>query len=201
MQKNMPITIIIFGASGDLTQRKLIPALYSSYKKGNLPEKFNVVGFARRDWSHEYFREHLLRGLNEFAADIFEDGLWESFKRKLWYFKGNLDNTLDFENLRAYLNDLEDGHTNRLYYLATAPRFFVPIVKSLGQAGLAREGKNAWRHVVVEKPFGHDLKSAQELNEAIHGVFKEHQIYRIDHYLGQRNGAKYFILSLCQYDF
>ncbi len=185
MQDNKPITIIIFGASGDLTERKLIPALFSAFKKENLPQKFNVVGFARRDWSHDYFREHLQDGMAEFAPEIFDGELWESFKRRLWYFKGNLDNTIDFENMRAYLHDLEDGHTNRLYYLATAPRFFVPIVKSLGQAGLAREGKNGWRHVVIEKPFGHDLKSAQELNEAIHGVFLEHQIYRIDHYLGK----------------
>lgn len=185
MQENLPITIIIFGASGDLTHRKLIPALFSSYKKGKLPEKFNVVGFARRDWSHEYFREQLKDGMNEFAEEMFEEELWEVFQRRLWYFKGDLDSTADFEKMRAYLNDLEDGHSNRLYYLATAPNFFVPIVKSLGQAGLAREGGNGWRHVVIEKPFGHDLKSAQELNDAIHGVFLEHQIYRIDHYLGK----------------
>ena len=118
MQENKPITIVIFGASGDLTSRKLIPALFSSYKKGNLPKKFNVVGFARRDWSHDYFREHLKSGMGEFAVEIFDSELWETFQRRLWYFKGDLDNILDFENLRAYLNDLEDGYSNRLYYLA-----------------------------------------------------------------------------------
>ena len=185
MPENKPITIVIFGASGDLTERKLIPALFSSYQKGNLPEKFNVVGFARRDWSHEYFREHLKEGMDKHAADLFAEEAWQMFRRRLWYFRGNLDNPVDFDNMRSYLNDLEDGECDRLYYLATAPRFFVPIVKSLGQAGLAREAENSWRHVVVEKPFGHDLKSAQELNSAIHGVFLEHQIYRIDHYLGK----------------
>jgi glucose-6-phosphate 1-dehydrogenase len=185
MQENMPVTIIIFGASGDLTERKLIPALFSSYLKGRLPEKFNIVGFARRDWSHDYFRQHLKDGMGEYAADLFDETAWENFQRRLWYFMGNLDNTVDFDKLRSYLNDLEDGLSNRLYYLATAPNFFVPIVKSLGQAGMAREGDKGWRHVVIEKPFGHDLASARELNEAIHGIFLEHQIYRIDHYLGK----------------
>jgi len=185
LKKNTAITIVIFGASGDLTQRKLIPALFSSFIKGRLPEKFNVVGFARREWSHEFFRERLKEGMTEFAADLFDETTWESFQHRLWYFKGNLDNTVDYDNLRSYLIDREDGDSNRLYYLATAPRFFVPIVKSLGQAGLAREGNNGWRHVVVEKPFGRDLASARELNAAIHSVFLEHQIYRIDHYLGK----------------
>ena len=185
MQENRPITIIIFGASGDLTQRKLIPALFSSYQKGRLPEKFNVVGFARREWNHDYFRQHLKEGMAEFAADLFDEAAWEIFQHKLWYFKGNLDNIVDYDNLRSFLHEQEDGDSNRLYYLATAPRFFVPIVKSLGQAGLAREGNNGWRHVVVEKPFGRDLASARELNAAIHSVFLEHQIYRIDHYLGK----------------
>jgi len=184
MDKNDPITIIIFGATGDLTQRKLIPALFNSFRKERLPA-FNIVGFARRDWSHDFFREHLQKGIEEFAGDSNDPEAWEKFKPHIWYFRGNLDNATDFENLRAYLGKLEDGVTNRLYYLATSPDFFVPIVKNLGSAGMCREHDDAWRHVVIEKPFGHDLTSAQELNEAVHSVFREHQVYRIDHYLGK----------------
>ncbi|MCA9874582.1 MAG: glucose-6-phosphate dehydrogenase (NADP(+)), partial [Anaerolineales bacterium] len=184
MENTDPITIVIFGATGDLTERKLIPALYSSYCKGRLTA-FNVVGFARRDWSHEYFRDHLEEGVKEFANDLFDASAWEVFKSRLWYFRGNLDNAVDYENLRAYLGKLEDGPTNRLYYMATSPNFFIPIVKNLGSAGMAREPEHCWRHVVIEKPFGHDLASAQELNDAVHGVFREHQVYRIDHYLGK----------------
>ncbi|MFO7679118.1 MAG: glucose-6-phosphate dehydrogenase [Chloroflexota bacterium] len=185
MPENAPITIVIFGASGDLTERKLIPALFNSYLKNRLPQDFNIVGFARREWTHEFFRQHLEEGMHEFAPQMWQAEKWQIFSRRLWYFEGNLDNTNDFEKLRAYLNDLEDGSPNRLYYLATAPQFFIPIVQSLGRAGLAREADGAWRHLVVEKPFGHDLASAQELNEVMHGVFHEHQIYRIDHYLGK----------------
>ncbi len=184
MDKNDSITIIIFGATGDLTQRKLIPALFSSFRKDRLPS-FNIVGFARRDWTHDYFRDQLQTGVEEFAADSYTPETWEIFKSRIWYFRGNLDNPVDFENLRGYLGNLESGPSNRLYYLATAPNFFVPIIKNLGGAGMAREPDHGWRHIVIEKPFGHDLASAKELNEAVHGVFLEHQVYRIDHYLGK----------------
>ncbi len=193
MEKNDPFTMIIFGATGDLTERKLIPALFSSFRKGRLPA-FNVVGFARRDWSHDFFRQHLQTSVQEIAADSYDPEAWEPFQSRLWYFRGNLDNAVDFENLRAYLGQLEDGPTNRLYYLATAPSFFVPIVKNLGNAGMAREPDHGWRHVVIEKPFGHDLASAQELNDAVHGVFREHQVYRIDHYLGKETAQNILYL-------
>lgn len=193
MENDQPITIVIFGASGDLTERKLIPALFSSYRKGRLPA-FNVVGFARRDWSHDYFRQHLRAGLEAFASDLLDEAAWEKFCSRLWYSRGDLDSPTDFEKLRIFLGDVEDGPANRLYYLATAPNFFVPIVKSLGAAGLARERDHGWRHVVIEKPFGHDLSSACELNEAIHSVFREHQVYRIDHYLGKETAQNILYL-------
>lgn len=180
----METTIVIFGASGDLTRRKLIPALFSSFCKGRLPKSFRVIGFARRPWSHEDFREQLRQGMMEFAPAAFEADKWAAFVRAIWYIKGDLGTAVDYQNLKNYLDDLEAGAANRLYYMATAPRFFIPIVENLGAAGMAVENK-AWRHVVVEKPFGRDLASAQALNEAIHRVFQEHQVYRIDHYLGK----------------
>lgn len=184
MDNEKPITIVIFGASGDLTRRKLIPALFNSYRKGRLPQTVHIVGFARRPWSHDDFRDKLLDGMREFAADSLEMAQWAQFAEQIWYSQGDLDTAVDYQTLHTFLNQLENDPTNRLYYMATAPRFFVPIVENLGAADMAAEGES-WRHVVVEKPFGRDLASAQALNKAIHAVFQEHQIYRIDHYLGK----------------
>ncbi len=184
MTERRPTTIVIFGASGDLTRRKLIPALFHSYRKDRLPSQINIVGFARRPWSHQDFRDQLEQGMAEFDSASLDSERWAPFVRQGWYVRGDLDNAADFPRLGTFLADLEDGPTNRLYYMATAPRFFVPIVENLGSAGLSVENEG-WRRLVVEKPFGHDLASAQALNEALHRVFQEHQIYRIDHYLGK----------------
>lgn len=179
-----PTTIIIFGASGDLTRRKLIPALFNSYRKGRLPQTFQIVGFARRPWDDAQFRSLLQEGLVEFQEKSFNAAKWADFAPRITYFQGNLDVPEDFIRLREHLPTLESGPTNRLYYLATSPEFFVPIVQNLGQAGMVHEHEG-WRRAVIEKPFGHDLQSAQVLNEAIHTVFAEQQVYRIDHYLGK----------------
>ncbi len=178
------LTIIIFGASGDLTRRKLIPALFNSFRKDRLPDEFNIVGFARRDWDNDYFRQVLYDAMMEFAPDAYEEEKWAAFCGRLQYFRGNLGVDEDFVSLRTFLHDLEGGSVNRIYYMATAPRFFVPIVESLGNADLVDED-GGWRRVVVEKPFGHDLASAHDLNKALHRVLHENQIYRIDHYLGK----------------
>jgi len=177
-------TIVIFGASGDLTRRKLIPALFNSYRKNRLPDKFNIVGFARRPWDNDHFRKLLHEGMQEFAEESLVAERWQKFINNITYFKGDLSEKGDFIDLGDYLNQLENESSNRLYYMATSPNFFVPIVKSLGNADMVKE-KETWRRVVIEKPFGHDLQSAHELNEAIHEVFEEEQVYRIDHYLGK----------------
>ena len=178
------MTIVIFGASGDLTRRKLIPALFNSFRKGRLPQQFNIVGFARRPWEQAYFQKILYEGMLEFAKEAYDEQKWPEFCKRLHYFQGNLGVHEDFENLGGMLTDLEAGVANRIYYMATAPKFFVPIVESLGDANLVHE-HDGWRRVVIEKPFGHDLESAHELNEALHAILDEHQIYRIDHYLGK----------------
>lgn len=184
MDNSKPTTIVIFGASGDLTRRKLIPALFNSFAKGRMPEDFHIVGFARRPWDHATFKALLLEGLHEFAADAFEAEKWEKICERTHYVQGNLTEPDDFAHLNTYLAEIENEPANRLYYLAIAPRFFVPVVEHLGAADMVTE-KDGWRRIVVEKPFGHDLASAQALNEAIHHTFQEHQIYRIDHYLGK----------------
>ncbi|MCB9155731.1 MAG: glucose-6-phosphate dehydrogenase [Caldilineaceae bacterium] len=185
MSNQRPTTIIIFGASGDLTQRKLIPALYNSYLKKRLPNKLTIIGFARRPWDDAKFLEPLHSGVQEFSGTYDEDA-WQQFAENIHYFKGNLDAPDDYARLGDYLDKMENGPSNRLYYLATAPEFYGPAATALGEAGMALADENTgYRHLIIEKPFGHDLDSALALNQTIHKYWQEQQIYRIDHYLGK----------------
>jgi glucose-6-phosphate 1-dehydrogenase len=176
--------IIIFGASGDLTWRKLVPALYNNYIKGRMPASGKVIGFARRPYTDETFRQRLEQGVQTFSSDSYDQVKWKDFSAKLLYFQGNLEIPEDFNRLGEFLEEREVNSTNRLYYLATAPEHYIPVVNCLGHAGLAEQNQS-WRRIIVEKPFGNDLTSARELNRVLHGVFEESQIYRIDHYLGK----------------
>ncbi len=184
---NKLTTIVIFGASGDLTARKLIPALYNNFKKWRLPERINVVGFARRPYNDETFRAILRDGVVKFSSESFDATVWAKFAEKLHYVQGDLDVSADFPKLESSLQALEGGPSNRLYYLATAPEHYAIVTSELGAAGMAKQGSDpdVWRRIIVEKPFGRDLASAQELNRAVHAVFDESQVYRIDHYLGK----------------
>jgi glucose-6-phosphate 1-dehydrogenase len=179
-----PITIAIFGASGDLTQRKLLPALFNLYCKGRLPAYINIIGFAITSYSNDQFRNHVRAGIEKFAGDIFVPSKWDDFAAKLWYEPGDFSASEDYEHLLSRLDEIEGGPADRLYYLATAPRFFAAIFEQLGAMGMALQ-EDGWRRIVVEKPFGRDLASAQALNEAVHNTFDESQVYRIDHYLGK----------------
>jgi glucose-6-phosphate 1-dehydrogenase len=178
------ITVVIFGASGDLTQRKLIPALFSNFKKNRLPEGFRIVGVARRDWSDDQFRVRLRDGVKEHGGAAFDEGAWNAFEACISYFRANLEIAADYTLLKTYLDRIEKGPADRLYYLATAPDFYGPACDYLAAAGMnvEKEGK---RRIVIEKPFGTDLVSAQALNEQVHAAFREEQVYRIDHYLGK----------------
>lgn len=177
-------TLVIFGASGDLTWRKLVPGLFNNYKKGRLPKCPNIVGLSRTPYTDEEFRQHIREGLEQFSNDTFDPVIWEKFTKKLHYIPGNLKNAEDFTRLKNKLEEYEGESVNRLYYLATSPEFYVMTVKHLGMTGMADQSQG-FRRVVVEKPFGFDLQSAHGLNEAIHMVFDEDQVYRIDHYLGK----------------
>ena len=184
---NQPITIVIFGASGDLTERKLIPALFSLYQKNRLPE-IRILGTSRSDFSNQGFRDHLLMGLQNFSPDPVNKTKWQKFSKFIFYQSGNLTNELDYQNIAKILDGIESSPSNRIYYLAISPEFYHQTVLQLGRAGLARQNPGVdqpWTHVIVEKPFGRDLKTAQELNETIQQVFTEDQVYRIDHYLGK----------------
>lgn len=180
-------SIVIFGASGDLTRRKLVPALYNLHRKKRLPPGLRIVGFARRDYRHDKFREVMLEGLKEFAPGSYEESAWREFADRLRYVRGDLSQRDDVDGLARFLGDHDASTDNRLYYLAVAPQFYQPAVEQLGRCGMASEEVEGvgWRRIIVEKPFGHDLESARELNATLHSVFEEHQIFRIDHYLGK----------------
>ena len=190
MECKSATTIVIFGATGDLTWRKLIPALYNNFKKGRLAECAHIVGFARRPLADDSFRTHLQEGVAQFSPETFDPATWETFARMIYYFQGNLDVPGDFPKLEEFLQTLEGGvapglqSANRLYYLATAPEHYALVASALGAAGMASQGP-CWRRIVIEKPFGRDLGSARLLNQAVHAVFDESQVYRIDHYLGK----------------
>jgi glucose-6-phosphate 1-dehydrogenase len=179
-----PVTIVIFGASGDLTRRKLMPALYRQYRKGRLPGLKSIVGFSRTPYADSQFCRELRQGMEKVGDTHPGQEDWKDFSSKLHYCPGDANKSEDFDRLSDFLTDLEKGASNRLYYLATSPTFFPIIVRQLGQSGMASQN-GAWRRVVVEKPFGRSLATAEELNQEIHRVFSEDQVYRIDHYLGK----------------
>jgi glucose-6-phosphate 1-dehydrogenase len=184
-----PNTVVIFGASGDLTKRKLVPALYNLELEGLLPNAFAVVGFARRPIPDEEFRQQMLDGINAFSrSKPAQPEVWEAFGPKLCYCPGNFDDPQAYQNLAALLDQLDHergASGNRLFYLATAPDSFPVIIEQLGAAGLNRSPSGGWVRVIIEKPFGRDLSTARDLNRTVQAVFDEDQIYRIDHYLGK----------------
>jgi len=182
-----PCALVIFGASGDLTKRKLMPALYNLAESRLLPREFAVVGVASTSLSSEEFRERLSQDVAELMGGV-QAELWGRLKEATHYLAGDFKSPETYDRLKELLArvDKERGvGGNYLFYLATPPDFFGEITERLGAAGLTDEGSGAWRRVIFEKPFGHDLESARELNLRIGGVLRERQIYRIDHYLGK----------------
>ncbi|MFQ5933603.1 MAG: glucose-6-phosphate dehydrogenase, partial [Dehalococcoidia bacterium] len=179
-------TIVVVGASGDLTRRKLIPALFNLACKKRLPERLNIVGYARSPYSDDQFRELMWEGAREFGDLAAQREEWDAFARSLFYVRGSVDSQEHLAGLEQRLEELEGGHrpVNRLFYLSIAPQLYESAIKNLGASGLAREG-TGWRRVVIEKPFGRDLPSAQALNQAVLQGFDERQVFRIDHYLGK----------------
>lgn len=182
-QSTKPATsFVIFGASGDLTERKLIPALYNLYGKGRLSDHLSIVGLSRRPYTHEAFREHLAKGVKELCD--FNAEIWEQFAACIWYQSLDVTTEDGYTDLKTFLRSKERGPANRLYYLAVAPSLYEPITGFLGKMGMNKEA-GGWRRLVIEKPFGRDLASAESLNQGVHAVFDENQVYRIDHYLGK----------------
>lgn len=176
--------IVIFGAHGDLSKRKLMPALYRLAYERRLPASFAIVGTSRTKLTDEAFRESMHDAVKQFLEDSpFDEDVWLSFARNLYYIAGDLKDRELYANIGARLDQLKQR--NVLFYLSTQPSYYAPLADCLGAEGLAKAPEGAWRRIIIEKPFGHDLKSAIALNDDIHKVFPENAVYRIDHYLGK----------------
>ena len=184
----MPHTIVIFGASGDLTSRKLVPALYNLMRSGSLPTETRIVGFSRTPLSDDEWRASLRETTAKHCGcGPLDEASWQVFAANIFYQPGDIGRAEDFRLLAERLTVLErGGEATRVYYLATAPQFYEPIVAALGNQGLAAETHGS-RRIVVEKPFGTDLATARGLNTSLHAVFHESQVFRIDHYLGKES--------------
>lgn len=186
-----PCVLVIFGATGDLTARKLVPALYNLARNGQLPAHFACVGFARRDKSDEQFREEMQQAVSEFSrVKPIDPNLWQTFSEQLFYHRSEFDNDNGYESLKKKLNELDSKlgtKGNRVYYLSTQPSFFSSITKRLKKHDLIYkpDDPRKWSRLIIEKPFGHDLSSAQLLQKNLTQHLDESQIYRIDHYLGK----------------
>jgi glucose-6-phosphate 1-dehydrogenase len=191
-----PTTLIIFGGTGDLAQRKLLPAVYNLAHEGALPERFNLIGIARRDIPHDDFRDFASDAIKKYSRRTPDETVLKSLLDRIHYVGGNFDDPAVYENAGKFLDQFDDEagiKFNRVFYLATAPGFFEAIAGLLGEHKLdEHEGSEV--RLVVEKPFGHDLASAQELNRGLLAVFDERQIYRIDHYLGKETVQNMLVL-------
>ncbi len=183
-----PCVIVIFGAGGDLTKRLLVPALYNLQSEKLLPEEFAVVGVARSRQEDATFRQELGASLHEYAQGKIVECDWSWLAERMFYVQGDFDDPATYKRLAEHLTKVDQTNRtggNYLFYLATPPQVFATIVQRLSEAGLTAEAQGHWRRIIVEKPFGTDLRSAQELNREILAVATESQIYRIDHYLGK----------------
>src|SRR6266853_2556221 len=194
-----PCVMVIFGVSGDLTHRKLLPALYNLALEHPLPAGFSVVGFARRPYTDEQFREQALESINQYSRQKpVNPPVWESFASGICYLQADFHDLKGYEKLNTVLNTLDQQRGtsgNRIFYLSTPPSQYPEIIHNLGAAGLNKNRKG-WTRIIVEKPFGHDLASARELNRQVARVFREEQVYRIDHYLGKETVQNILVFRL-----
>jgi glucose-6-phosphate 1-dehydrogenase len=194
-----PAILVIFGGSGDLARRKLIPSLYRLEARGNLPDSFCIIGFAQTARTREEYQKRMHDALTEFLAEPLSDKTWQNLARRLYYVSSDFGDDAGYKRLFDLLTTLSDEwHTgrNEIFYLATQPSYFDDIVRHLNAAHRFHRGgqRSGWKRIVVEKPFGSDLESARELNKLVDSVFTEPEVYRIDHYLGKDTVQNIMIL-------
>jgi glucose-6-phosphate 1-dehydrogenase len=183
-----PCSVVIFGVTGDLSRKKLMPAIYDLANRSLLPPGFGLVGFARRDWAHEDFGEVVRQAVVEHARTPFRQEVWDRLAEGIRFVSGSFDDEAAFESLAATVQDLDRERGtggNHAFYLSVPPAAFPTVLKQLANSGLSEAEGDQWRRVVIEKPFGHDHESAKQLNEIVNQVFPEESVFRIDHYLGK----------------
>ncbi|MFE3326300.1 glucose-6-phosphate dehydrogenase [Streptomyces sp. NPDC059176] len=183
-----PSGLVIFGVTGDLSRKKLMPAVYDLANRGLLPPGFSLVGFARREWQDEDFTQVVHDAVKQHARTPFREEVWQQLIQGMRFVSGDFDDDDAFETLKKTIADLDQVQGtggNFAFYLSVPPKFFPKVVQQLKKHGLAEQKDGSWRRAVIEKPFGHDLASAQELNSIVHEVFDPDQVFRIDHYLGK----------------
>jgi glucose-6-phosphate 1-dehydrogenase len=183
-----PFSLVIFGASGDLTRRKIMPSVYRLFVNNLLPEDFAVIGAARREMGEAAFREAMCEAVKAGVGDAFTHASWEEFSGRLYYHRVDYQDTASCSTLKLKLSEIESRHAtagNRIFYLAVPPTVYAGTATGLGEAGLAAPYDGGYTHIVIEKPFGRDLGSARELNHALRAHFQESQIFRMDHYLAK----------------
>ena len=183
-----PCGMVIFGVTGDLARKKVMPAIYDLANRGLLPPNFALVGFARRDWADQDFAKIVHDSVKEHSLTEFHEDVWQQLSEGIRFVAGDLADDAAFDQLAAVLGDLDNLRAtggNHAFYFSIPPRFFPVVVQQLKRSGLSDSATGAWRRVVIEKPFGHDLKSAQELNAIVDQVFDPGSVFRIDHYLGK----------------
>jgi glucose-6-phosphate 1-dehydrogenase len=183
-----PCGVVIFGVTGDLARKKLMPAIYDLANRGLLPASFSLVGFARRDWAHEDFGKVVYDAVKQHARTPFRQEVWDRLAEGIRFVQGTFDDEKAFQRLAETLEklDAERGTGgNHAFYLSIPPNAFQVVCEQLQKSGLARPQEGRWSRVVIEKPFGHDLDSARELNAVVNSVFPEESVFRIDHYLGK----------------
>jgi len=192
-----PCSVVIFGATGDLTHRKLLPALYNLAADGELPPAVTVIGFARREKTDDDFRREMEEAVRKFSRQTVRDEIWKTFGQSIFYHQSDFSDEAGFKSLAERLDkiDKERGtRGNRLFYFAVAPDQFEPILKHLKAVGLNKAREGSWSRVIIEKPFGSDLASARELNRVVSDAFSEEQTYRIDHFLGKETAQNILVL-------
>ncbi|MFI1256598.1 glucose-6-phosphate dehydrogenase [Streptomyces netropsis] len=183
-----PSGLVIFGVTGDLSRKKLMPAVYDLANRGLLPPGFSLIGFARRDWENEDFAQIVHDAVKEHARTPFREEVWQQLVQGCRFVQGDFDDDVAFETLKDTIHELDKAQGtggNFAFYLSVPPKFFPKVVQQLKKHGLADQKEGSWRRAVIEKPFGHDLASAQELNRIVHEVFPPEEVFRIDHYLGK----------------
>src|SRR5256714_4867189 len=192
-----PCAIVIFGATGVLTNRKLTPALYTLAADGEFPPSVTIVGFARRKKSDDEFRSDLEEATRKFSRQAVRDEIWRTFAQSIFYHQSEFDDEPGYKGLAERLDEIDKNHStrgNRLFYFAASPDQFEPILKHLKATGLNETREGSWARVIIEKPFGTDLASARELNRIVSNSFAEEQTYRIDHFLGKETAQNILVL-------